>query len=187
MHPSAVLYLSNILWILLARIWVLWSIIRLPLQLTLPHLYAHSGMDSVSVMHIIPRNVIMALICRLDNMFTITHTFKFTHKSRLGMFLQHCVSQIFSLSFEANKKLTATFVQISLVLCYIPRQELRGTPQEAKYQTPSDLLTNISLFHLLYYLIWSPHLCCCSHYYIPVHHCILLTYLEQVDPCLVFY
>ena len=37
--------------------------------------------------------------------------------------------------------------------CYIPRQELRGTPQEAKYRTPSDLPTNISLFHLLYYLI----------------------------------
>jgi len=27
--------------------------------------------------------------------------------------------------------------------CYIPRQELRGTPQEAKYWTPSDLPTNI--------------------------------------------
>jgi len=37
--------------------------------------------------------------------------------------------------------------------CYIPHQELRGTPQEAKYWTPSDLPTNISLFHLLYYLI----------------------------------
>ena len=33
MHPSAVLYLSNILWIPLARIWVLYSIIRLPLQI----------------------------------------------------------------------------------------------------------------------------------------------------------
>ena len=32
MHPSAVLYLSNILWIPLARIWVLCSIVRLPLQ-----------------------------------------------------------------------------------------------------------------------------------------------------------
>jgi len=32
MHPSAVLYLSNILWIPLARIWVLCLIIRLPLQ-----------------------------------------------------------------------------------------------------------------------------------------------------------
>ena len=37
--------------------------------------------------------------------------------------------------------------------CYIPCQELRGTPQEVKYWTPSDLPTNISLFHLLYYLI----------------------------------
>ena len=71
--------------------------------------------------------------------------------------------------------------------CYIPHQELQGTPQEVKHQTPSDLPTNISLFHVLYYLIWSSHLCCCSHYYIPVHHCILLTYLEQVEPCLVFY
>ena len=32
MHPSAVLYLSNILWIPLARIWALCSIIRLPLH-----------------------------------------------------------------------------------------------------------------------------------------------------------
>jgi len=32
MHPSAVLYLSNILWIPLARIWVLCSIVRVPLQ-----------------------------------------------------------------------------------------------------------------------------------------------------------
>jgi len=32
MYPSAVLYLSNILWIPLARIWALCSIIRLPLQ-----------------------------------------------------------------------------------------------------------------------------------------------------------
>ena len=32
MHPSAVLYLSNILWIPLARIWVLCSIVRLPLH-----------------------------------------------------------------------------------------------------------------------------------------------------------
>jgi len=38
-------------------------------------------------------------------------------------------------------------------LCYIPHKELQGTPQEAKHQTPSDVLTNISLFHLLYYLI----------------------------------
>ena len=37
--------------------------------------------------------------------------------------------------------------------CYIPHQEPQGTPQEAKYWTLSDLLTNISLFHLLYYLI----------------------------------
>ena len=38
-------------------------------------------------------------------------------------------------------------------VCYIPHQELRGTPQEVKYWTPLDLPTNISLFHLLYYLI----------------------------------
>jgi len=37
MHPSAVLYLSNILWIPLARIWVLCLIIRLPLQLCKAH------------------------------------------------------------------------------------------------------------------------------------------------------
>ena len=55
-------------------------------------------------------------------------------------------------------------------MCYIPYQELQGTPQEVKYQTPSDLPTNISLFHLLYYLILSSHLGCCFHYYIPVHH-----------------
>ena len=46
-----------------------------------------------TVMHIIPRNVTTALICRLDAMFTITHTFKFNHKSRLEMFLQHCILQ----------------------------------------------------------------------------------------------
>jgi len=38
-------------------------------------------------------------------------------------------------------------------ICYIPHKELQGTPQEAKYQTLSDLPTNISLFHLLYHLI----------------------------------
>jgi len=46
-------------------------------------------------------------------------------------------------------------------MCYIPHKELWGTPQEAKHQTPSDVPTNISLFHLLYYLSWSSHLCCC--------------------------
>jgi len=39
-----------------------------------------------------------------------------------------------------------------------PKREIllhptQGTPQEVKYRTPSDLPTNISLFHLLYYLI----------------------------------
>jgi len=41
----------------------------------------------------------------------------------------------------------------SQTLCYILHKELQGTPQEVKYQTPLDLLTNILLFHPLYYLI----------------------------------
>ena len=51
---------------------------------------------------------------------------------------------------EVHRPNTKVIVETT---CYIPRQELRGTPQEAKYRTPSDLPTNISLFHLLYYLI----------------------------------
>ena len=49
MHPSAVLYLSNILWIPLARIWVLCSIIRLPLQIhkTSPY-YSYYKRDEFS-------------------------------------------------------------------------------------------------------------------------------------------
>ena len=87
---------------------------------------------------------------------------------------------------NACKDISALFGFIE-EMYYIPHKKLQGTPQEATHWTPLDILTNISLFHLLYYLVWSFHLCCCSHYYIPLHHCTLVTYLKQVEPCLVFY
>jgi len=55
MHPSAVLYLSNILWIPLARIWALCVIMRLPLQCHKAfYLFAHAASWSYNDLGLTP-------------------------------------------------------------------------------------------------------------------------------------
>ena len=161
-----------------------WLVIRYSWML--PTFTQHAPQRSYHIVSSVPSQ----LFIQLDCMAIACDSHPLCHASTLSsMFSSSCQSQKIQLDDKFTHHLHQLWLEANSIMrwCYIPHQELRGTPQEAKYRTPSDLLTNISLFHLLYYLIWSPHLCCCSHYYIPVHHCILLTYLEQVDPCLVFY
>ena len=98
MHPSAVLYLSNILWIPLARIWVLCLIIRLPLQVLVHETWldtqqGHKGLPNWSGLCIIHERVLHDeqlrgyKLCELDGTIhwgtiTLDHVKLFYYKDK---------------------------------------------------------------------------------------------------------
>ena len=104
-----------------------------------------------STMHTYPPN---------SHQTTVPSTFPLSSKDKLQPQLElvrHCLDDVgpdgqVSMYVSEGRHIGYVF-EMDGNYCYIPHKELQEIPQETTHQTLSDIPTNISLFHLLYYLI----------------------------------